>query len=139
MSKTTGATAEAPAGAPDKLACTLNLDTDALGSGEHRKRKAARHTLTGASPSGWGSDVFATGSQLGSPPNHGIDIMPSPCFSKRSRRFVAPRIRLHVAQLAENDNQNALPAEKRDERLTAPLLRLLPGGPGFIRLALRGP
>jgi hypothetical protein len=38
------------------------------------------------------------------------------------------RIKLDVAQLVENDDQNAPPAEKRDERLTAPLLRLLPGG-----------
>ena len=45
------------------------------------------------------------------------------------RRFSAPRPdQAHAAQLVENDGQNAPPAEKRDERLTAPLLRLLPGG-----------
>ena len=45
------------------------------------------------------------------------------------RRFCAPLwIRLDVASLVENDDQNAPPAEKRDERLTAPLLRILPGG-----------
>jgi hypothetical protein len=45
------------------------------------------------------------------------------------RRFSAPRrIKLDAAQFVENDDQNAPPAEKRDERLTAPLLRLLPGG-----------
>jgi len=37
-------------------------------------------------------------------------------------------IQLDAAQLVENDDQNAPPAERRDERLTAPLLRLLPGG-----------
>jgi hypothetical protein len=37
------------------------------------------------------------------------------------------RIRLDAAPLVENDDQNAPSAEKRDERLTAPLLRLLPG------------
>jgi hypothetical protein len=61
-------------------------------------------------------------------------------FPKSHRRFTAPlRIRLDVASLVENDDQNAPPAEQRDERLTAPLLRLLPGGRrGFIRLALQG-
>jgi hypothetical protein len=50
-------------------------------------------------------------------------------FPKSHRRFAAPlRIRLDAAPLVENDDQNAPPAEKRDERLTAPLLRLLPGG-----------
>src|SRR5271170_4736572 len=33
------------------------------------------------------------------------------------------RIRLDAAQLVKNDDQDAPPAEKRDERLTAPLLR----------------
>jgi hypothetical protein len=55
--------------------------------------------------------------------------MPLPCFSERLWRFAALlRIRLDAALLAENDDRNAPPAEKRDERLTAPLLRLLPGG-----------
>jgi hypothetical protein len=42
-------------------------------------------------------------------------------------RRAAPDL-AHAAQLVENDDQNAPPTEKRDERLTAPLLRLLPGG-----------
>jgi hypothetical protein len=55
--------------------------------------------------------------------------MPSPCFSERLWRFAAPlRIKLDAALLDENIDRNAPPAEKRDERLTAPLLRLLPGG-----------
>jgi hypothetical protein len=55
--------------------------------------------------------------------------MPSAVFSERLWRFAAPlRIRFNAALLVENDDQNAPPAEKRDERLTAPLLRLLPGG-----------
>jgi hypothetical protein len=37
-------------------------------------------------------------------------------------------MKLDAAPFVENDDQNAPPAEKRDERLTAPLLRLLPGG-----------
>ena len=50
-------------------------------------------------------------------------------FPKSHRRFAAPlQIRLDAAPLVENDDQNAPPAERRDERLTAPLLRLLPGG-----------
>jgi hypothetical protein len=50
-------------------------------------------------------------------------------FQNPHRRFAAPlRIRLDVARRVENDDQNTPPAEKRDERLTAPLLRLLPGG-----------
>jgi hypothetical protein len=55
--------------------------------------------------------------------------MPLPCFSERLWRFSALlRIRLDAALLVENEDRNAPPAEKRDERLTAPLLRLLPGG-----------
>jgi hypothetical protein len=55
--------------------------------------------------------------------------MPSAVFSERLWRLAAPlRIRFNAALLVENDDQNAPPAEKRDERLTAPLLRLLPGG-----------
>jgi hypothetical protein len=51
----------------------------------------------------------------------------------------AERIRFDAAPPVENDSQNALPAEKRDERLIAPLLRLLPRrAPGFIRPALQG-
>jgi hypothetical protein len=51
-------------------------------------------------------------------------------FSKRFWRIAAPlRIRFDAAPLVENDSQNPPPAEKRDERLIAPLLRLLPGGP----------
>ena len=38
------------------------------------------------------------------------------------------RIKLDAAPFVENDDQNMAPAEKWDERLTAPLLRLLPGG-----------
>jgi hypothetical protein len=38
------------------------------------------------------------------------------------------RIKIDAAVLVKNDDHNAPPAEKRDERLTAPLLRLLPGG-----------
>ena len=49
-------------------------------------------------------------------------------FCKAFGALRAVRIRLNAAQLVENDDQNAPPAEKRDERLTAPLLRLLPGG-----------
>ena len=50
-------------------------------------------------------------------------------FSERLWRFAAPlRIGLDAARLVKNDDQNAPPAEMRDERLTAPLLRLLPGG-----------
>jgi hypothetical protein len=30
------------------------------------------------------------------------------------------RIKLHAARFLENDDQNMAPAEKRDERLTAP-------------------
>ncbi len=40
----------------------------------------------------------------------------------------ADMFRFNAAHLVKNDDQNAPPAEKRDERLTAPLLRLLPGG-----------
>jgi len=40
-----------------------------------------------------------------------------------------PRLdQAHAAQIVENDDQNAPPAEKRDARLTAPLIRVLPGG-----------
>jgi hypothetical protein len=50
-------------------------------------------------------------------------------FQNPHRRFSALlRIRLNAAQLVKDIDRNAPPAEKRDERLTAPLLRLLPGG-----------
>jgi len=38
------------------------------------------------------------------------------------------RIEPDAALLVKNDDHNAPPAERRGERLTAPLLRLLPGG-----------
>jgi hypothetical protein len=38
------------------------------------------------------------------------------------------RIEPDAALLVKNDDHNAPPAERRGERLTTPLLRLLPGG-----------
>jgi hypothetical protein len=50
-------------------------------------------------------------------------------FQNPHRRFSALlRIRFDVAPRVKSIDRNAPPAEKRDERLTAPLLRLLPGG-----------
>jgi len=58
---------------------------------------------------------------------------PAGAFPRRSR------IKLDAAPFVENDDQNAPPAEKRDERLTAPLLRLLPGGRRGHEAGIPGP
>jgi hypothetical protein len=67
--------------------------------------------------------------RVGPSPYLRIDNLRGSWFSKIPPALLRRgRMKLDAAPFVENDDQNAPPAEKRDERLTAPLLRLLPGG-----------